>query len=95
MKIDRLFQKTEKKQLKEFSRDTILHAVAEFVVCNNQSLALANKTTFRNCLVAMRPAATIVDLPSMHDITTYIHNSFIKLIKDIKDEMQVCVFFDR
>jgi hypothetical protein len=36
MKIDRLFQKTEKKQLKEFSRDSVLRAVAEFVVCDDQ-----------------------------------------------------------
>jgi hypothetical protein len=34
MKIDRLFQKAEKKQ--EFSRDTVLHAVAEFIVCDDK-----------------------------------------------------------
>ncbi|KAG1748009.1 uncharacterized protein EDB91DRAFT_1048347 [Suillus paluster] len=92
MKIDRLFQKTEKKQLQEFSRDSVLHAVVEFVVCDDQSLVLANNTTFRNCLVAMHPAATVADLPSTHNVTTYIHNSFIKLIKDIKAEMQVHFF---
>jgi hypothetical protein len=33
MKIDGLFQKVEKKQ--EFSRDSVLHAVAEFIVCDD------------------------------------------------------------
>ncbi|KAG2748667.1 hypothetical protein P692DRAFT_20646095, partial [Suillus brevipes Sb2] len=73
-----------------FSRDSVLHdAVAEFVVCDDQSLALANNTTFRNCLVVMHPTATVADLPSTHNVMTYIHNLFIKLIKDIKAEMQV------
>jgi hypothetical protein len=34
MKIDRLFQKAEKKQ--EFSRDSMLHAVVEFIFCDDQ-----------------------------------------------------------
>src|SRR6267154_4203866 len=34
MKIDGLFQKAEKQQ--EFSRDSVLRAVAEFIVCDDQ-----------------------------------------------------------
>lgn len=106
MKIDGLFQKAEKKP--EFSRDSVLHAVAEFIVCDDQvksfsvlwsiddnsyqSLVVANKTTFRNCLVAMRPASTTTELPSTHDITTYIHNAFIKLIESVKADIQVSFF---
>ncbi|KAG1859619.1 hypothetical protein DFJ58DRAFT_609671, partial [Suillus subalutaceus] len=67
-----------------FSRDSVLCAVAEFIVCDDQSLAVANKTTFRNCLVTMRPASTTAELPLTHDITTYIHNAFIKLIESVK-----------
>lgn len=55
----------------------------------DQSLAVANKVTFRNCLVAMRPSATKVDLPTTHDITTYIHNAFISFMQDLKIELQV------
>ncbi|KAG2352169.1 hypothetical protein BDR07DRAFT_1314957 [Suillus spraguei] len=88
--IDGLFQKAEKKQ--EFSRDSVLHAVAEFIVCDDQSLVVANKTTFRNCLVAMHPASTTAELPSTHDIKTYIHNAFIKLIESVKADIQVSFF---
>lgn len=51
MKIDRLFQKTEKKQLQEFSRDSVLHAVAEFVVCDDQVRLVPYSC---NCVVLMR-----------------------------------------
>ncbi|KIK75895.1 hypothetical protein PAXRUDRAFT_96224, partial [Paxillus rubicundulus Ve08.2h10] len=68
------FQKVEKPQ--GFSRQNVLHAVAEFVVCDDQSLAVANNTGFRNTLVAMQPTATQADLPSTHDVSTYIHNMF-------------------
>jgi hypothetical protein len=52
MKIDRLFQKTEKKQLQEFSRDSVLHnAVAEFVVCDDQVRLVPYSC---NCVALMR-----------------------------------------
>ncbi|KAF9226875.1 hypothetical protein BS17DRAFT_697130 [Gyrodon lividus] len=76
-----------------FSRDNVLKSMAEFVVCNDQqSLAIASKPTFRNCLAAMRPASTKADLPSTHDISTYVHNKFILFIKKLKDELQVMSF---
>ncbi|KAF8443713.1 hypothetical protein L210DRAFT_3312990, partial [Boletus edulis BED1] len=54
-----------------------------------QSLAVANKSTFRNCLVAMHPHTKTIDLPSTHDVTTYIHNAFGKFIDRIKNIIQV------
>lgn len=54
-----------------------------------QSLLVANKATFRNCLVAMRPKSTTADLPSTHDISTYIHNAFIKFLDELKGQIQV------
>ncbi|KAG2352929.1 hypothetical protein BDR07DRAFT_1497388 [Suillus spraguei] len=66
----------------------VLHAVAKFMVCDDQSLAVANKATFRNCLVAMWPAAMKVDIPSMHNITTYIHNAFLDFFVQLKSDIQ-------
>ena len=39
----------------------------------HQSLSVVDKATFQNCLVAMRPRATKADIPSTHNITTFIH----------------------
>ncbi|KIM51950.1 hypothetical protein SCLCIDRAFT_65894, partial [Scleroderma citrinum Foug A] len=72
-----------------FSRDDVMRAVAEFVVCDNQSLAIANKPAFRNCLVAMCPNANKADIPSSHDISTFIHNSFINFLQNLKHRIQV------
>lgn len=49
-----------------------------------QSLAVADKAAFRNCLVAMRPNARKADIPSSHDVSTFIHNSFIELFKTFR-----------
>lgn len=54
-----------------------------------QSLAVANKATFRNCLVAMQPAAMKADIPSMHDIAAYIHNAFLDFFAQLKSDIQV------
>jgi hypothetical protein len=48
-----------------------------------------NKGTFRNCLVAMRPKSTTADLPSTHDVSTYIHNAFVKFLEELKGQIQV------
>jgi hypothetical protein len=50
---------------------------------------VANKASFRNCLVAMRPRAKNIDLPSTHDVTKYIHNQFVAWLTDLKKE--ICV----
>ena len=41
-----------------------------------EALAVANKPIFRNCLVTMRPKTRSKELPSTHDVVTYIHNEF-------------------
>ncbi len=50
-----------------------------------------NKAMFRNCLVAMRPKSTSVDLPSTHDVSTYIYNAFNKFLDELKGQMQVII----
>jgi hypothetical protein len=54
-----------------------------------QSLILADKVLFRNCLVAMRPNAIKADLPSMHDVTTLMQNSFIDFMEALKARINV------
>jgi len=54
-----------------------------------KSLAVANNVMFRNCLVTMQPTVTKADLPTTHDITTYIHNAFATFLQDLKTELQV------
>jgi len=56
---------------------------------DGQALAVAGKTTFYNCLVAMRPKAGTLDLPSTHDITTYIHNEFVEWLTKLKVDITV------
>ncbi|KAM6504371.1 hypothetical protein JOM56_001314 [Amanita muscaria] len=74
----------KEKLAKEFSCNSILHAATQFVVCNDQSLAVANKAVFRNCLVAMRPKTRTKELPSTHEVKTYIHNEFVKRLEALK-----------
>lgn len=107
--LDEMFQKAEKP--KEFSRDNILKAVAEFAVCDYpvhgfkltmmmisnscmalQSLCMANKAIFRNCLIAMHPTATNADLPSTHNVVTYVHKEFISFFTTLKTRINVSWF---
>ncbi|KIK80681.1 hypothetical protein PAXRUDRAFT_158028, partial [Paxillus rubicundulus Ve08.2h10] len=54
-----------------------------------QSLLVANKATFRNCLVAMHPNTVSADLPLMHNISSFIHNSFINFLHSLKTRIHV------
>jgi hypothetical protein len=56
---------------------------------SGQSLALANNTAFRNCLMSMRPRSTKKDLPSTHDVAVYIHNQFSKHLDSLKKSILV------
>ena len=94
----------------EFSREDVLHAVVQFVACDDQvwlevlkyllywwmvkSLAVAGKDLFRNCLSAMRPKAVKRDMPSTHDVTTYIHNQFVNWLKELKSDISVSFIND-
>lgn len=41
----------------------------------------------------MRPSATKLDLPSTHNINTFIHNAFLDFLKELKIEIQVFKLF--
>jgi hypothetical protein len=72
-----------------FTRDGLLDAVAKFVACDDQSLAVTNKAAFRNCLVIMRPKTTVADLPTTHTVSDYIHNQFVNHLKKVNTEIAV------
>ena len=76
-------------RLRQFSRDTLLHAEAQFIICNDQALTVADNATFRNCLVAMRAKTTRADLPSTHEVRTYIHNQSVAWLKELKTDIEV------
>ena len=44
---------------------------------------------FRNCLIAMRPKSALVDLPTMHQVVTHLHNEFIKWLAELKEDIEV------
>ena len=54
-----------------------------------QSLAVTDKSLFRNCLVIMRPKMIIPDLPSTHTVADYIHNQFVTQLKKLNTEIAV------
>ena len=66
----------------------MLDAVARFVACDDQSLAVTNKAMFRNCLVMMRPKTVTADLPTTHTISDYIHNQFVAQLVKLKTEIK-------
>ncbi|KZS88168.1 hypothetical protein SISNIDRAFT_402254, partial [Sistotremastrum niveocremeum HHB9708] len=60
----------------EFSRAAILHAVTVHIVLNDEALLLAEKESFRNCLVIMRPKTVSKDLPSRAQVRAHIDKEF-------------------
>ncbi|KAF8222521.1 hypothetical protein L208DRAFT_1322218, partial [Tricholoma matsutake] len=44
---------------------------------------------FQNCLVSMRPNTNKADLLTAHDISLYIHNTFVNHLQELKEEIQV------
>ena len=60
----------------QFTHDGALEAIAKFVVCDDQALAMVEKPVFRNCLIVMRPKTTRKYLPSTHDLLVRIHNEY-------------------
>jgi hypothetical protein len=54
---------------------------------------LTNKTTFRNCLVVMRPKTKVADLPSVNDIRIFLHNAFVQRLDKLKQDIQVRLVF--
>ncbi|KAF8222901.1 hypothetical protein L208DRAFT_1319775 [Tricholoma matsutake] len=66
-----------------------LHVVAQFVACDDQFFAVADKALFHNCLVVMRPKSTTKDIPSTHNIMTYIHNQFVERLQELKSDILI------
>ncbi|KAI0061781.1 hypothetical protein BV25DRAFT_1769205, partial [Artomyces pyxidatus] len=85
--LDSAFKKVETSR--EFKRKDVLHAVATLIACDDQALALANKASFRNCLVAMRPRSITADLPSTHNVCAYLHNEFTKILARYRADIEV------
>ncbi|KAF5368777.1 hypothetical protein D9615_010411 [Tricholomella constricta] len=73
---------------KEFTRAGVLKAVSVHVACDDQALLLADKASFRNCLVSMRPEARRADLPSSHEVRAFIHNAFVERLNDLKRDIE-------
>jgi hypothetical protein len=55
-----------------------------------QALMLADKASFRNCLVSMRPITKTSELPSTHNVKVHIHNQFVLNLEGLKKQIQVC-----
>jgi hypothetical protein len=76
----------------EFTRDAVLEAVTRHIACDDQALMLADKPTFRNCLVIMRPKTKMGDLPSTHDVRAYLRNVFVQHLNQLKQDIEVSLF---
>ena len=50
---------------------------------------LANKVTFHNILVIMRPRTKNSDLSSLFEVSTHLHNEFVKWMEGLKKEISV------
>ncbi|KAF8232058.1 hypothetical protein L208DRAFT_1064199, partial [Tricholoma matsutake] len=72
-----------------FNREDLLHTVTQFIAVDDQSLAVAGKTAFRNCLVAMRPKSISLNLPTTHDVVKHLHNEFVRWIDRLKQDIEV------
>ncbi|KAF8232230.1 hypothetical protein L208DRAFT_1273067, partial [Tricholoma matsutake] len=88
--LDKLIK--EPSELLVFTHENVLHSVTQFVAVNDQSLSVANKTTFHNCLVVMRPKSILQDLPTTHDVTSHLHNEFVKWLTQLKNDIKVSVY---
>ncbi|KIL57400.1 hypothetical protein M378DRAFT_46608, partial [Amanita muscaria Koide BX008] len=71
------------------TREGRLKAISEYVVIEDQALMTADKITFRNILYSARPDLKKSDLPSSHDVVSYIQNSFVDHIEHLKKEFKV------
>ncbi|KZS86553.1 hypothetical protein SISNIDRAFT_420753 [Sistotremastrum niveocremeum HHB9708] len=74
---------------KAFTPEGILRAVAVHIVCNNEPFMLADKATFRNILVAMRPKTKKKEIPSRYLVQKYIDDEFEKYMVELKESIIV------
>jgi hypothetical protein len=40
-------------------------------------------------MVAMRPKANLLDLPTTHDVAQHLHNEFVKRLAELKEDIKV------
>ena len=73
----------------QFTCEGALDAIAKFVACDDQALAVVEKPIFRNCLIAMRQKTTRNDLPSIHNLEVHIHNGFRNWLRTLKNDILV------
>jgi hypothetical protein len=64
-------------------------SITYFCCSNLQSLAVTNKIVFHNCLVAMWPKSTKLDMPTTHNILNHLYNKFIQWLQDISTAIEV------
>ncbi|KAF7770801.1 hypothetical protein Agabi119p4_6775 [Agaricus bisporus var. burnettii] len=80
--------KTILKGPRDFTREGILKAVTIHIATDDQAFDIANKPSFRNCLVTMRPRTTKNDLPSAYDVKNFLHSEFTRYLQDLADEIK-------
>ncbi|KAI0731265.1 hypothetical protein C8Q76DRAFT_586230, partial [Earliella scabrosa] len=67
-----------------FSCEAILEHVTIHIVCGNHALAHADKVTFTNCLVVMRPRTLRSELPTRSTVRTRIENEYAKYLDRLR-----------
>jgi hypothetical protein len=87
-RIDEMLEKGLRRP-ETFTKDAIMHSVAQFVACDNQALAVADGLFFRNCLVTMRPKTISSELATAHEVCSYIHNECIDWLAQLKKDIIV------
>ena len=59
-----------------------------------QAFEVANKPSFRNCLLSMRPQTVKADLPSDHDVRVCLQNQFVEYMNQLKSTIVVSLVLE-
>ncbi|KAF8347516.1 hypothetical protein F5887DRAFT_915781 [Amanita rubescens] len=73
---------------REFKREKVLECITQFIVCDDQSFEVAEKTTFQNVLASMRPQVSKKDIPSAHKVSSYLHNKYSDWMSQLKEDIK-------
>ena len=57
-----------------------------------QALLLVNKDSFQKVLIVVWPGTKIQGLLLLHDVSTQLHNEFIKWMKEVKTAIEVSTY---
>ncbi|KAF8152416.1 hypothetical protein B0H34DRAFT_663562, partial [Crassisporium funariophilum] len=80
----------------KFTREGTLHAVVALTATNNQVIASFQQlliTHFCNVLISIKPKSTLLDLPNTHSVKVYLHNEFVRHMRDLKAQITVSFSF--